>query len=63
MQKPLWITRELLIFNVFRDAKVLPPKCKSPNSLWGNGEPATIRPRRTTPATRAVESSASMQKS
>jgi hypothetical protein len=43
MQKSLWITRELLICNVFRDAKVLPPKCKSPNPLWRNGAPATIR--------------------
>jgi hypothetical protein len=63
MQKPLWISRGLLISNVFHDAKVLPPKCKSPNPLWGNGAPATIHSRRTTQATRAVGSSASMQKS
>jgi hypothetical protein len=59
MQKPLWITPELLISNVFRDAKVLPLQCKSPNPLWGTGAPATVRCRRTKPATRAGGPSAS----
>jgi hypothetical protein len=62
VQKPLWITRELLISNVFRNAKVLPPHCKSPNPLWGTGAQATVRCRRTKPATRAGESSASNAK-
>jgi hypothetical protein len=63
MQKSLWITRELLICNVFRDAKVLPPKCKSPNLCGRTEHRRRFACRRTTPATRAVESSASMQKS